>query len=223
MITTKKILVNYDDNPSFEIHFKFDLVEEVESEGMKVVIGNNEQFGNMLFINDEIQATEYDTKIYHDAVAKHIGDNDSVLIVGDGDGGFTHYPWSKNAVVIERSKLIMDLSEKYLDANWNNVKEICCIDFKDYVFKEKYDVIIFAVSDDFNRNGVREFCKKAIANLNKGGKLIAQVGSTFDIEAIPVVVEYTNIGKILFPTCCFEKTYVPSFFCEEIFFIGTIE
>jgi spermidine synthase len=216
-------LDEYTDNKSFSVQYHMELLMEKQTPYCNLKIGYNKLFGHLMFIDDEIQITSLDFAKYHDFIhlIGKMADADSVLIIGDGDGGFTHYDWEgQNVICVERDQDIMDSGKEYFGANWDRYR-VVKQDANHLEYPPaSFDVIVWAISDEWNRSdAMRDNLSKVMTWLKPKGRLVAQVGTVFDVNYQDVRHKYETCAES-FSDHQFHHLYMPSFFSEEVFFVG---
>ena len=145
-----------------------------------------------------------------------------VLVIGDGDGGFTHYPWCKEADFVERDVNIMKVGENYFGANWNNVGRMFITSGEDFVPDTNYDVIFLAITDSFNRTKLVEQLQHFKSWLNPDGCLVGQVGCLLDNTYETTFSNYKELGSDLFDCFDFYTDYYKGFLSPHTFFAGRV-
>ena len=200
----------------------------------KIDIIENENFGRMLFLDNELQIAEYDADIYHanvvDTIIKKNKKLENILILGGGDGGLLYETLKYNPkaiTVVEIEKEMPQICKKYLrcicqDAfNKPNIK-IVNDDANDYLkVNIGFDAIIYDLTmhpaslTNLERKVFLNQIFRNIKNaLKKGGILSLQCCPEFDEET------YKVLRPILlkkFSNVKFKKAFIPSFSENLIF------
>lgn len=184
-MNNKKVLTEYTHNGAFFVAYNVTTLEEHDTGWGTVEIVYNDYFGNMMFFDEEIQISSMDFNLFHREVLKatDISPTDKVLIVGDGDGGFTSHPYRKNFTYVERDKTIMDLGTKYFGAVWDGIDlHTSSIEdyLKDYSGEPAYDVVLLMVTDGFMRGNSAEFLSSLTKVLKPGGKVFVPTACLLD-------------------------------------------
>ena len=99
-----------------------DILEKLVSKvGQKLEILNLEEFGNALFIDNELQVAEKDEKLYSSTFVKSGMDmckrRGNVAVIGGGDGGVVRECLQKNFNYIDWFELdpqVVEISYKHL-------------------------------------------------------------------------------------------------------------
>jgi spermidine synthase len=227
----KKTFNEYTENGSFSVQYHTDLVEYVSTPFGPVEIAYNEMFGFLLFMDGEIQITTRDFYDYHWQISKQSPIapymcEGKTLIVGDGDGGFTQFPWCKRATYVERDLDAMRLGEKFFGADWTVPERVIALSLQDAIAKdairiEDFDTIIFAISDDFNRDGGFDvFMGEIYKRMKLRAVLAAQVGCHFDVNFDKSMGHYDNLRR-LFGASHFQDISIPTFFSPFRLFFGS--
>ena len=218
----RRTIKEYVRNGSFTVLYHFNLLKEVKTTHGHIVVGHNELFGNMLFFNDEIQITQNDYKLFHDVMVElgNLENVQEILIVGDGDGGFTQYDWSDRTVYVERDVEMLKIGESYFGADWSKPKMVHEITFEEFEPTEQYDAIVWALTDCFYRKGIRKNLEKAVMMLKNNGILVSFVGCKWDYYYESILADYLDCND-LFTSIIFKDVYIPTFFSDSTFFMGT--
>ena len=196
--------------------------------GQYVEVMNLEEFGNALFIDNEIQVAEKDEKIYSSTFFKSSFDlnkkNNNVAIIGGGDGGVARECLENNTDYIDWYELdpeIVETCYKHLPKVCSKVKQSnkvntfwgdAFLSIKS-VEESKYDKIFVDLNDDqycidLAKNNMKEL--KRI--LRPGGVITAQVGSK---DKKPKQVEnWCNVLEKSFGNVTISGAYIPSFDCN---------
>ncbi|WP_029897937.1 hypothetical protein [Desulfohalovibrio reitneri] len=221
-------VVDFVRNESFSVVYKFRLLEEKRTEfGEVVKVGESPHLGTLLFIDDDIQMASSDHHLYHEAFIRLAGldgpDMERILVVGDGDGGFTRYPFAGKITYVERSRVIMDLGERFFGADWSAPREIILRPFEELRVEEPFDAMVFALTDEFNRAGAHEAFRRAVEEdwVKPGGTVVSHCGCSLTPYHREVMAEYGRIAG-LFSSHRFEEVPIPSFFAPLTFFAGTV-
>ena len=206
-----------------------DILEKLVSKvGQKLEILNLEEFGNALFIDNELQVAEKDEKLYSSTFVKSGMDmckrRGNVAVIGGGDGGVVRECLQNNFNYIDWFELdpqVVEISYKHLPKITSKIRKSNKVNtywgdaFKSIksVEDSKYDQIFVDLNDD-------QYCidlaKKNMKNLKrilkKGGVITAQVGSQ---DKKPKQVEkWCNVLEKNFGNVKLSGVYVPSFDCK---------
>ena len=214
-------------------HVKKSLLSK-KSAYQQIDIIENDNFGRMLFLDNDLQIAEKDANIYHSNVVSPLTKIkkklNKVAILGGGDGGILNEILKykpKSVVLVDIDKKIIEAAKKYLrcicnDAfNQPNVKVIID-DVNNFLEKNQgFDVIIYDLT--MHPASITNIDRKTFLNevflgiknsLNKKGMISLQCCPEFDIETFNI------LKKILlkyFSEIAFKKSFVPSF-CENLIF-----
>src|SRR6056300_272436 len=223
----------YHDIYSSDGHQKSYMVEEFiksfkSEQGQFIEILKLKEFGNALFIDNEIQVAESDEILYSSTFVNSSlalsANNGSAAIIGGGDGGvarecikngFNFVDW------FELDQEVVEACQKYLPEVFKNINKsnnVNCIwgdAFKNIISSEdeKYDHLFIDLNDD-------QFCiDLAASNIKeikritkKNGVITAHVGSK---DKKPKQVN--NWNKTLeqaFGNSQISEVYIPSFDCS---------
>ena len=206
-----------------------DILEKLVSKvGQKLEILNIEEFGNALFIDDELQVSEKDEKLYSSTFVKSgtkiCKKNGIAAVIGGGDGGVVRECLQNNFNFVDWFELdpqVVELSYKHLPKitsrikKSNKVKSYWGDAFKSIksIEDSKYDHIFVDLNDDQYCIDLAKRNMKGLKRiLKKGGIITAQVGSR---DKKPKQVE--NWCKVLdksFGNVKISGAYVPSFDCN---------
>jgi len=219
----------------YEVKYYVDkLLYSNKSKYQLIEIVKNKTFGRMLFLDRDLQISEYDAKIYNqslvDVLKEKYGKLKRIAILGGGDGGILHEALKykpESVTLIDIDKEVVEASKKFL-------KKICFNAFNDprinIVYQDvmkflnrspKFDAIISDLTmhpEAFTKLDRETYLGKLFdkikMKLNKDGILSMQCSSVFDEES------YKLVDKILrnrFTKISYKQIYIPSF-CEEWIF-----
>jgi spermidine synthase len=219
---------DYCDSPYFYVGLRVQVLERKQTPFCDLRIVYNPLFGNMMFIDGEIQISEADFTDYHTAMwkaARHfISVPDlcpQVLIIGDGDGGFTRIRTGARIIdVIERDHDIIEAGAKYFGADWSKVN-LHEKGLEEFEPQHEYDVVLLAIDDVFNGSPDLECQLDRIAAwLRPGGKLVAQAATDLDPKHPGIFERYRRWAERRGFLWTKVKTYVSCYFCHENFFVA---
>ncbi len=170
------------------------LVHMEQTPFQRLLIFDNPIHGRVLVLDDSVQITQKDHRIYSEAMA-HVpiiahGNVKKVLIVGGGDGSILwevlRHQGVEKAVLVDIDKRVIETVKEYMpdicrDAFDNPRAEILVQDAAEYAetTKEKFDIIIVDSSDPVGCNEPlfgREFYQNCKNLLNPCGILVNQNG-----------------------------------------------
>ncbi len=219
----------------FEIkyHIKKKLYEG-KSDYQWIDVIENETFGRMLFLDRDLQITEFDAHVYNEAILEPIKAEPNlfkdVAIFGGGDGGILKELLKLNpdkVMLIDIDKEVIEISKKYLKKICGKAfddprAEIVNEDVNKYMNKMKsVDAIVSDLTmhpETFTHLERPVYLKRLFTKikrkLRKNGILTMQVCSVFDKETFALV---DSLLKDLFTTVEYRKVYIPSFAEEWVF------
>lgn len=219
-------------NPSqegFEVryHIKKQLYRG-ESTFQRIDVIENESFGKLLFLNDDLQIAESDGHLYNEAMVaplkKKKGMND-ILILGGGDGGVAAEALTlkpKQITMVDIDEMVVKVSKDFFPNfhknSFGNKKVKVVIDdaFAYLDNDHQYDAIIYDLTmhpEEFmnidRESFLDELFSKVKKNLRKKGIVSLQCSSEFDTETLRVAYvllkkHFSNVqfNKILIPSYC---------------------
>ncbi len=181
--------------------------------GQEVAVHVHEKFGHCLYIDGEIQISELDFEAYHSAMLEFVPAGKHILVIGDGDGGFTNRPdWLITQV--EPDEVVMQAAEQFFHANWSSRDQFslrhCTLqqyveDMRRHRFDDdwwparKIDALFLAITDEFNSDASNFSDVVWLWDhaLSAGGKLVAQVGCVDDPNYAMYLNNYTALSTCL--------------------------
>jgi spermidine synthase len=223
---------HYPDIYSSEGHQKSYVVEEIikcfkSEQGQFIEIMKLKEFGNALFIENELQVAESDEKLYSSTFVNSSlqlsGHNHSAAIIGGGDGGvvrecikngFDYVDW------FELDKEVVECCQKYLPEVFKNINKsnnVNCIWGDAFTNikgseNEKYDHLFIDLNDDPYCISLAEKNIEEIRRIvKKNGVITVQVGSQHkkpkQVETwIATLSQYFGNTKL-------SEVFIPSFDC----------
>ncbi len=197
-------------------------------QGQFIEIVKLREFGNALFIDNELQVAERDEALYSSTFVnsslKISTSNSSAAIIGGGDGGvarecikngFNYVDW------FELDQEVVEACQKYLPEVFKNINKsnnVNCIwgdAFQNIISceNEKYDHLFIDLNDDPYCINLAEKNMKEIKRIvKKNGVITAQVGSQ---NKKPKQVEaWMNTLKEHFGNTKISEIFIPSFDCN---------
>ena len=197
-------------------------------QGQFIEIVKLREFGNALFIDNELQVAEKDEALYSSTFVnsslKISTSNSSAAIIGGGDGGvarecikngFNYVDW------FELDQEVVEACQKYLPEVFKNINKsnnVNCIwgdAFQNITSceNEKYDHLFIDLNDDPYCINLAEKNMKEIKRIvKKNGVITAQVGSQ---NKKPKQVEaWMNTLKEHFGNTKISEIFIPSFDCN---------
>lgn len=214
------------------------IVEEVikrftSKQGQFIEILKLKEYGNALFIDNEIQVAENDEELYSSTFVNsslklansfYYAKNKSAAIIGGGDGGvvrecikngFNYVDW------FELDQEVVEVCETYLPKVFKNInknKNVNCIwgdAFENITSRdnEKYDHIFIDLNDDQYCISLAEKNMNEIKRIvKKNGVVTAQVGCK---NLKPNQVEsWINVLNNHFGNTTMSEIYIPSYDCS---------
>jgi len=218
---------DYADSPYFDVGFKVQVRHRKTTPFCDLMVARNPLFGNMMFIDGEIQISEADFVDYHTAMWKAAHRFISVpdlapraLVIGDGDGGFTCIRTGARSIdVVERDHAVIAAGEKYFGADWGRVN-LHTVSLDKFEPAHEYDIVMLAIDDGFN--GAAEFeadLDRISGWLKPGGKLVAQAGSDLDPKHPRILDRYSRWADRNRFVWVRTQAYIRCYFCHENFFV----
>lgn len=199
----------------------------------KVDIITNPQFGKMVFLDHNIQLSEYDHEVYNEELMAGITDfskDCSILILGGGDGTLLHKLRSEgffNVGLVDIDREFVEISAEFLrDFNGGALDDTGGIVFDDachFLLEQhgQYDVIIsdMTVYPESFTTKQREvyftdLFDRIEKSLNPGGMFRFQCSSVYDESSYEL---FNDLLKRKFPLLSFNSRYLPSFCKEWVF------
>ncbi len=233
---TRKNWITSFSGTGFEVkyHIKKKLLSK-RTKFQQLDIIENESFGRMMFLDQDLQIAEKDAVIYDEAMVlpvvnrkkKNLGD---VAILGGGDGGvlrevLKHKPSS--AYLVEIDNEVIKAAKKYMPgvckkAFDNRKARIVLDDANKFLDRTHgFDAIIYdltmhpeSITDMDRTVFLKQIFSKVKKNLNAGGVVSMQCCSEFDLETQKL------LKKLLpkyFKKIKYKPVFIPSF-CENWIF-----
>jgi len=202
-----------------------------------IKIIENESFGRILFLNNEMQIAESDAYLYNESMVAPLikaGNSlNNVAILGGGDGGVLYELLKHNPGKVT----LIDIDEEVIGAAKRYLKGICHNAFADervevinddvFAFldeRHRFDAIIYDLTMhpetfiDMDREiFLDELFRKIKANLKHDGLISLQCCSDYDRETLRIT-EKLLTG--LFSDIRYTKKYIPSYCMPWIFASG---
>lgn len=199
-----------------------------ESPFQRIDVIENESFGKLLFLNDDLQIAESDGHLYNEAMVgplrKKKGMND-ILILGGGDGGVAMEALTlkpKHVTMVDIDEMVVKVAKDFFPNFHKNIfanKKVTTTIEDAYAFLDNdhaYDAIIYDLTmhpEEFmnidRETFLGEIFGKIKKNLRKKGVVSLQCSSEFDTETLQIVYAllkkyFTNVqfNKILIPSYC---------------------
>ncbi|MFZ6032842.1 MAG: adenosylmethionine decarboxylase [Melioribacter sp.] len=205
-----------------------------KSKYQMIEIIENEHFGRMLFLDNELQISEYDADIYNAALVDPIRKSNlkikNAVILGGGDGGVLH----ELLKIKPRKVTLVDIDPKVIEASTKYLGKISQESFVDkhveIVYQDAlhyiknnggFDAVIYDLTmhpEAFSKVPREEFLDNFFGDIyksmNPGGVITLQCCSQFDAETRELV---DSILKKYYKKIKYYSVLVPSF-CEEWIF-----
>lgn len=185
-------------------------------------------FGKTLVLDGVIQLTEYDEKLYHEALVfpAYKRSYKQVLILGGGDGGAAR-ELSKlsdkiSVTIVDIDPLVTEVVKKYIPEVPEGVFDrgnIKLVNMDAWMFIEeterKYDYILVDLTDcreeeyQVNRFYKKEFMSKLNGILNADGRIIYFLG-LYPVDK-DIINKFMDEAKAIFKYYKVYGRYIPSF------------
>jgi len=219
----------------FEVRYhKTKSVYKKKSKFQNIEIIDNEIFGRMLFLDKDLQISDFDAHIYNKALVDPIRKSkrkiSDAVILGGGDGGILHELLQLNpekVTLVDIDKAVIDASVKYLPkitmGGFDDPRVDVIPDdaIKFIAGKNKFDVVVYDLTmhpEAFTKLPRHEFLGNLFddikKSLKKRGILTLQVGSAYDEVTLKLVKQLLNDR---FYDVKYFTVYIPSF-CENWIF-----
>ncbi len=196
------------------------LLYERSSGHHSLLVGENQTFGRVLYLDGILQTTEADEFIYHEMLA-HVpllahGRAESVLIIGGADGGMLREVLKHRAidrvVQVEIDRDVVDFCREHLpnhsQGGYDDPRlELIIADGKDYMEKtdERFDVIIVDSTDPIGPGEAlftESFYRTCKAALDRDGILVTQNGVPF-LQPQELVATMRSFRAIFADAACY--------------------
>ncbi|MCK9273958.1 MAG: adenosylmethionine decarboxylase [Syntrophales bacterium] len=229
-----------DDTGSTGFDIRYHIQDEIfylKSVYQEIKIINNESFGRMLFLDNDLQIAEFDAHIYNECMVRPLIESgiplQNVAILGGGDGGVLYELLKYNPGKIT----LVDIDEAVVDACNTYLREICHDAFEDKrvevvyddVFRflaqgRHYDAIIYDLTMHpeafINRKRdtyLNDLFSRIKASLHKNGIISAQCCSAYDYDTLDMTANL--LGKF-FRDIRMTESYIPSYCVPWTFAFG---
>ena len=234
-ITETNWITDVSDTIGFDIryHFKTKVLSTM-SQYQQIDIIDNEIFGKMLFLNSDLQITEYDVHLYNQSMVYPLLEAHNplqrVAILGGGDGGVLYELLKHNpgtVTLIDIDKEVIDASKQYLHCICHNAfddprVEIINDDVNNFVSTERcFDAVIYDLTmhpETFinmdREDYLEDLFSKIKTCLNPGGMVTAQCCSEYDKDTF---IMSERILNKFFRNVTFRTMNIPSFCTPWIF------
>ncbi|HOO91197.1 MAG TPA: adenosylmethionine decarboxylase [Syntrophales bacterium] len=229
-----------DDTNQNGFDIRYHIVKDVFgkiSKYQNIRIIDNEDFGRMLFLDNDLQIAEKDAYLYNESMVSPLIEAEiplhNVAILGGGDGGVLHELLKHNP----RKVTLIDIDEEVTTACRRYMKGICHDAFDDErvevinddVFSfldtpRRFDAIIYDLTMhpeafiDMDRDiFLDNLFTRISASLNPSGMITVQCCSDYDEETLKVA---EGLLTKFFSDVRFTKTYIPSYCTPWVFASG---
>jgi spermidine synthase len=202
------------------------------SKYQKIDIIDNDAYGRMLFLDDNVQHTAYDSMIFNEALcgtAKRAGVN-RVLVLGGGSGqtalALLQSPLIKQITIVEIDPLVIDCCKKYIkgvNRAFKNPKvRIVTGDATRFLrsAKAEFDVSIIDFTEQpFGKTSLIAL-KQLYSDIKEkcNGHCSQYVGSSVDLAYNRRLRRLTDrLCNQIFTNVRFEQVFIPSFGAPHTF------
>jgi spermidine synthase len=229
-----------DDTGSAGFDIRYHIEQEIYgkvSTYQDIRIIENETFGKMLFLDNDLQISEYDAHLYNASMASPLIDAgislDHIAVLGGGDGGVLWELLERGAGKVT----LIDIDGEVVTACKDHLKCIChdafdddrCEVINDDVFNyldgtHQFDAIIYDLTMhpeafiDMDREiFLTDLFTKIMSDLKKGGVVSVQCCSEHDKETLELTKRL--LAKFL-SDVKFTRTFIPSYCTSWVFASG---
>ncbi|MBW2637227.1 MAG: adenosylmethionine decarboxylase [Deltaproteobacteria bacterium] len=229
-----------DDTGSAGFDIRYHIENEIYgkiSQYQDIRIIDNETFGKMLFLDNDLQISEYDAHLYNASMASPLIDAgiplDHIAILGGGDGGVLWELLKQSAGKVS----LIDIDGEVVKACKAHLTCIChgafdddrCEVINDDVFNyldgtHQFDAIIYDLTMhpeafiDMDREiFLTDLFTKVISDLKQGGVVSVQCCSEHDKETLELTKRL--LAKFL-SDVKFTRTFIPSYCTSWVFASG---
>jgi len=196
------------------------------SKYQKIDIIDNDAYGRMLFLDDNVQHTAYDSMIFNEALcgtAKNVGVS-RVLVLGGGSGqtalALLQSALIKQITIVEIDPLVIDCCRKYIKGVNRAFKDprvrIVTGDAAGFLHsvKEKFDVSIIDFTERPFGNTNLTALKQLYFDIKEkcNGRCSQYVGSSVELSYNRRLRSLTDrLCKQIFTNVRYEQVFIPSF------------
>jgi len=212
------------------------IIYQKKSKHQKILIFEDTFLGKILVLDDFLQLSEKDEKIYHQSLVlplfKLLKNPQKILIVGGGDGGCLRevlkYKNLKEVFLVDFDKEVMEVSKKFLPflKLKKSLKDKRVKVFfekgEDFIkkFNSYFDAIIVDLTDTQIPPAKNFFKISSLKNLKRAlsqnGGVSLQAGSVLEKKHLKNLLKKL---KKIFPSVLEFKKVIPSFFAGEWCFV----
>lgn len=226
-----------DDNSAIGFDVRYHIEREVffkKSKYQDIRVIENQSFGKMLFLDNDLQVAETDVHLYNQSMVRPLVEEkiplDYVAILGGGDGGVLHeilkYNPGKVALIDIDHDVIM-VAKTYLAEvsrgafDDPRVEIYNCDAFEFLDGSHQFDAVVYDLTmhpesyitmpwEDY----LDQLFRRIKSDVKKGGMITAQCCSILDQGTFPVV---QTLLKKHFTDVRFFNTYIPSYCTTWVF------
>jgi len=234
-VTETNWITDVSDTIGFDIRYHIDKhYVSMLSKYQQIDIIENEIFGKILFLNNDLQIAEYDAHLYNRSMVSPLIEADiplqNVAILGGGDGGVLHELLTHNpghVTLIDIDPDVIKASKKYLfsicrDAFVDPRVTVINDDVTNFLDTDEcYDALIYDLTmhpETFISMDREEYLEdlfsKIKCHLTPGGMVTAQCCSEYDRDTRAMS---ERILKKFFSHVTFFTTHIPSFCTPWVF------
>ncbi len=207
-----------------------------KSKYQQIDIIDNDYFGKMLFLDNDLQLSEKDAEIYSYnlvfPISKLGNKLDKVLILGGGDGGVANELLKqgvKKVILVDIDKEVIKACKKFMPNIWslalkNSKVKIIIADAYEYLEnnRSKFDAIIYDLTSvpkkASNKMNQEVFLNKVFSNikkrLNNGGIITMQCCDESNKKTLG---QTQCIAKKYFNIVNLTKSFIPSYYTNWVF------
>lgn len=196
--------------------------------GCEVAVHQVPGHGNILFIDGEVQISQRDFEVYHQAMLAFVPKGQHILVIGDGDGGFTNRP-DYRITQVEMSTTVRDAASYAFGVCWDSRPgyDLHSCTLNEYLQQSdgRFDAVFLAITDEFNNDP--ENFKDVISvwdRIRSGGVLVAQVGCLKDPNFNSYLANYARFEHELaqgISNVQQSRPFIPCFHSEHVFYAYT--
>ena len=197
------------------------------SKYQRIDIIDNDAYGRMLFLDDNVQHTTYDSRIFNEALCGTAKRNEAarVIVLGGGSGqtvlALLESPSIEHVTVVEIDPLVVECCKKYIegvDRAFNDPRvRILINDAFKYLRStdERFDAAIIDLTErPFKVRNHLATLKQLYANIKEkcNGRCSQYLGSSVELSHNRQSRSLGNsVCKQVFSTVRYESVFIPSF------------
>jgi spermidine synthase len=219
----------------FEIKYYVDnVLLSKRTKYQQLDIIENESFGRMMFLDNDLQITEKDAPVYNSAMVSPVIERknsfNKVVVLGGGDGGVLREVMTHNP----EAAFLIEIDEEVIEAAKTHMPDVCgdvfndpraniiIADANEYLEgSHGFDAIIYdltmhpeSITNVDRAEFLNQIFSKIRSSLKNEGVVSMQCCSEFDSETVELL---NNILPKYFHKIEFGTTFIPSF-CENWIF-----